>query len=129
MSLIAPTIIETAVNVVKAAAKHWRAVLIVIVVLAAAITGVCVYKRVFNRPPKLNQKEIVQAQQAIEKQDREQMRQILVESEVREAMIDANVATATGDTVNAIHESKKKWADASVEDMQAELERRAAEGN
>jgi hypothetical protein len=107
---------------------HWRSVAIVVAVVVLILTGVCVFKRVTNRPPKLNQKETQQVQERIGEMDRDEMKQILVESEVREQMIDANVMTATADTVNAIHESKLKWADASAEEMRAELERRAKEG-
>lgn len=83
--------------------------------------------RAFHRTPKLNIPEIQRAQKAIANDDREEMTRVLVESDVREKAIDANVAYANNQTVDAIAESRKTWQNASNAEMQAELERRAHE--
>lgn len=78
-----------------------------------------------NPPPKLDEKAIQKAQDAITKKDREAMKQILVESDVAEKKIDANVANASADTVTAYAEARKKANEMSNEELAAELERRA----
>lgn len=103
---------------------RWFAVFAAIV-LAFVLLGFIF--RAFHKSPKLNQVEIVKSQTAIATQDREEMTKILVDSDVREKNIDANVAYANTEVVNAQAESKKQWSTASNDEMAAELERRAQE--
>lgn len=96
------------------------------VLLLIVILGVVFYKAC-NRPPKLNQAEIQKAQQAIAVADRKEMIEVLATSEAREKVADETIINANAATVNAIYESKKKWSEASTNEMTAELERRAKE--
>jgi uncharacterized membrane protein YvbJ len=123
MSMIVPSPIEKVINIVI---DHWRIAAVVALVVIVSLWAYC--GGWFHRTPKLNQQEIQRAQTAIATQDRQEMTQVLAESEAREAVTDANVNEAKAQTFNAVQESKKKWADASIEDMQAELEARAKEG-
>ena len=104
----------------------WDNPRIVVVVLALAlllIVGLQM-KGCFKRTPKLNEAEIRTAQQAIADQDRSKMIEVLTASEVREKNIDANVANAKADTLNAIHESKIKYNDMTNEELAREIEAR-----
>jgi hypothetical protein len=103
--------------------RHWRLFLGGLLALTAVflVFGYC---RKADAP-KLDQKEIIQAQQAIAAQDEAKMREILVQSDAREKVADDTAINAKAATVNAIQESREKWRDAEAEEMAAELERRA----
>ena len=73
--------------------------------------------------PKLDQKEIIEAQQAIEKQDRKVMVEILTNSDIREQGIDNSIKLAE----EATEQSKKNYSGLSNEELAAELERRSKE--
>jgi uncharacterized membrane protein YvbJ len=123
MSLLMPNFVEIAIDFVVA---YWRwFVIFTAVVLVFVLIGF-IFKA-FHHAPKLDQKQIQRAQTAIATQDREEMTKVLVESDVQEKKIDANVAYANTETVNAIADSKKQWADKSNDELAAELERRAQE--
>jgi hypothetical protein len=98
---------------------------IVLIIVLGLVIGF--FKSCLNRTPKLNQVEIQKAQKAIAEQDRKEMIQVLAESEAREQVADETAVNANAEKLNAIHESKEKWATASTDDMAAELERRARE--
>jgi hypothetical protein len=113
----------------------WQLKAISIAVLLGIVLLSVVFYKACNRPPKLNQVEIQKAQKAIAEQDRKEMIQVLAESEAREQVADEareqvadeTAVNANAEKLNAIHESKEKWATASTDDMAAELERRARE--
>lgn len=104
-----------------------------VVWIVIAIIGVIVLiiafslKSCFTRTPKLDQQQIQKAQKAIETQDRKEMIEVLAQSDAQEKAADVSVIEANAVTQNAIQESKKKWSDASNDEMAAELERRAKE--
>ena len=79
----------------------------------------------FKKTPKLNEKQIQEAKVAIAETDRKVMEKVLVESDANEAEINAAAVNATTVKVNTIVESKEKWANATTDEMAAELERRA----
>jgi hypothetical protein len=85
------------------------------------------FTRACNRPPKLDEKAIQRAQQAIAENDREKMKEVLAESEVREQNIDANLAMADRQKVEALANARKKAEQMSNEELAAELERRMHE--
>ena len=90
--------------------------------------GVLFVFRACSKPaPKLNNEEIRKAQDAIAANDRKTQIEILTNSEVREANIDANVAAGRNATINAIANSRAEWSQKSNEEIAAELERRARE--
>ena len=73
-----------------------------------------------NKPPKLDQKEIQKAQQAIQEQDRKVMVEILTNSTVREQAIDSNIKQAE----EATEAAKRDYSKLSNDELAAELERR-----
>lgn len=82
-------------------------------------------KACFTMPAKLDEPEIQQGEQAKKDGNDKVLRDILTNSDVREKMIDANVANAEAEKVNAIYESRKKWEAANRDELQAEFDRRA----
>lgn len=101
--------------------KYWMQILVVVGIVALVAT-ISLY---FRKKPKLDQKQIVEAQQAIAEQDRAKMVEILAISDAKEAEADGYVANSKVETVNAIQESKKKWNELSNDELAKELERRA----
>lgn len=98
---------------------HWRLVLYLLAGLALILLVVFALKSC-NKPPALNQQEIIKAQQAIEKNDRKVMVEILSNSDVREQGIDNSIKAAE----NATAEAKQNYQGKSNEELAAELERR-----
>lgn len=99
----------------------WVVVLFAGVVLLFLVLQI---RSCFNRPPKLDEAEIQAGEQAVKERNDKELRQILTNSDVREAQIEANVTNAKAEAVNARHESEKKWANANISDLQAEFDRR-----
>lgn len=98
---------------------HWRLVAGAGVALILMI-GVALVFRACNKPPKLNQKEIIEAQQAIEKNDRKVMVEILTNSEVREQGIDNSIKAAE----EATEKAKQNYQGKTNAELAAEIERR-----
>ena len=103
---------------------HRRTVAILAAILLIAILSVLFGRGCNSKPAKLNQEEIIKAQQSIAVEDRKQMVDILASSDAREAAIDSNISNAKANTVNAIHESRERWSQASDDELKAELLRR-----
>ncbi len=95
-------------------------------VLAILFGSVFLY-RACNRPPKLDEKQIQKAQQAIAANDRQAMVEVLIAAEVAEKKIDANVVDASTQTVNAIVAAKKKANEMSNEELANYLNERSKE--
>ncbi len=100
---------------------HWKifAGIVAVIALAIFLNRAC-----GHRAAKLNEAEIIAAQQAIEKKDSETLRQILVAADTREAAIDINVANSKAAVVNAMVDAKKKYAAMSDEELAREIEAR-----
>jgi len=96
--------------------------LMVIGFLAVCIIGGLIFKAC-HKAPKLDEKAIQKAQQAIAKQDREAMLQVLAESDTKEAQVDSNIKLAE----QATKDAKKNYLGLSNDDLAAELERRSKE--
>jgi ABC-type phosphate transport system auxiliary subunit len=95
------------------------AVLLIIVIVGVRSCG--------KSKPKLNEAEIQQGEAAKKAANDKELREILVQSDAREKEIEANVIDANSAKVNAIQESREKWANANRDELQAEFDRRAAE--
>ena len=106
-------------------ALPWKKIAIVAVAAILLLLSILGVRSCFTKTPKLNEKQIHDAQVAIAENDRKVMEKVLVESDANEAEITATAANATTVKVNTIVESKEKWANATTEEMAAELERRA----
>lgn len=103
---------------------NWKIFVPAIVILIAAIWIRSCWSA---HKAKLNEKQIIAAQQAIAKNDREEMQRVLVEAEVEEKQIDANLAEGEHEKLVAIQEAKRKAAKMTNEQLAAELERLANE--
>lgn len=108
---------------------------VIIVLMIVIGVGVLIFalwmRSCLNKPEPLNEAEVLKAQQAIKDGNDAELREVLVAVETREKAIEANVANAGAHsanaeaaTVNAIHEARKKWANANISEMQAEIDRR-----
>lgn len=102
---------------------HWRIVAGAVAVFILVIGFGLVY-RACNKPPKLNEAEIQKGEQAVKDRNDAALKEILVQSDVREAEIVANVANAEVEKVNAIQEAREKYANMNTSDLAAELEKR-----
>lgn len=127
MMLIA-TFLANLFGVEYASAARWlrRGVRIGAVVLAVLILLFVVLqiRSCFSRPPKLDERQIQRAEEAIKAGNDRELREILVESDAAEARAVQGAANAKADRINAVYESRKKWENASREELQAEFDRR-----
>lgn len=96
-------------------------ILITVLVLLLLLTIGLQMRGCFKPKPKFNEKEIFEMNQAIERQDRKEMEEILTASEVRDKAIDGNVANAKSDTINAYAEARKKYQNMTPDELQAEI--------
>jgi geranylgeranyl pyrophosphate synthase len=101
---------------------HWR-IFAVIGATALLFLLVMFGVRSCRKEPKLDQKEIIEAQQAIRENDRKEMIEILAESDVREQGIDNSIKLAE----EATEKAKQNYTGKSNADLAAELERRLSE--
>lgn len=101
---------------------RWVFIGLLLVVLIAA--GLFL-RSCFSRKPKLDEKAIQTAQKAIAEQDRKTMIEVLTNSDVAEKRIDANLANAKTETINAIQDARKNAEQMTNEELAAELNRRA----
>lgn len=105
----------------------------VIVIILIALIGVAVLmfglwvRSCGKKTPKLDEAEILKAQQAIAVEDRKTMIEVLTNSDIRAQQIDGNLSNAKEVTVNSFANSRQTWANANTSDMAAELERRSKE--
>lgn len=106
---------------------HKRLVLYIAIGIVVLFAGLYIRSCWNGHKAKLNEQQIQRAQEAIAKQDREEMQKVLIEAEVQEKAIDANVANAEAEKQKAITEAKKRAAQMTNEELAAELERLASE--
>lgn len=109
-------------NIIGWIVAHWRIVAGVVAVLFLVIVFGLVF-RSCNKPPKLDQEQIIKAQQAIAKEDRREMIEVLAESKVKEEGIDNSIKAAE----EATEKAKRDYSKLSNEELAAELERRLNE--
>lgn len=106
-------------NIIGWIVAHWRLVAGAVAALFLVIVMGLVF-RACNKPPKLDQKEIIKAQQAIAEQDRKEMIEILSNSAVQEQGIDNSVKAAEEATAKA----KRDYSKLSNDELAQELEKR-----
>lgn len=97
----------------------WRVFAVGAGILVLLFAVAVAWKRC-NPPPKLDEKQIQKAQDAIAKRDREKMLDVLAESDTREASIDSNIKQIENDREAA----KQNYSGKSNDDLAAELEKR-----
>lgn len=103
---------------------HWKIVVPAIVLIFAAFWFRSCWAK---HKAKLNEQQIVAAQQAIATQDREAMTKVLVEADVAEKQIDANLANSDHQKLEAIQEARRKAAQMTNAELAATLEEMAKE--
>jgi hypothetical protein len=109
-------------NIIGWIVAHWR-IVAVIGAIALLLLVIMIGARSCRKQPKLDQKEIIEAQQAIEKNDRKVMVDILTNSDVREQGIDNSIKASEEATAKA----KQNYSGKSNEELAQELERRLSE--
>lgn len=109
--------------------KVQKAVILAVMILVViAVIALGLFLRsCFHKEPKLDEKQIQKAQQAIAANDRQAMVEVLIAAEVAEKKIDANVVDASTQTVNAIAAAKKKANEMSNEELANYLNERSKE--
>lgn len=73
---------------------------------------------------KLDEKQQQEVARAIEEKNDAKLKEILVEVEVKEKQIDANVANAQAETWAATQNAREKYSNMSTDQLAAELEKR-----
>jgi len=106
---------------------HWRLFVYGLFALVVVIAVIVLFRSCGKTTPKLDQAEILKAQQAIANQDRKVMIDILANSNAREAATDQTVDNAKAAANDAATQARKDAANMSNEELAAELERRAKE--
>lgn len=114
-------------NIAGWVVAHWRIVVYAALALVVLISGVMLFRSCGKKTPKLDQAEIIKAQQAIAANDRKIMVETIANSDAREAAIDQNLANAKQVTMETVANSKAEWANKTNEELAAELERRSHE--
>ena len=102
----------------------WPIKLVSAVVLLALLLLPLLLMRGCSKPPKLNEQEIQKGEQAVKANNDAALKEVLVESDVRVATVDANVAYAENVAINARAESREKWDNANRDELQAEFNNR-----
>lgn len=113
----------TFANILGWVVSHWKVA--VVVAITIVVGCVLLFSRCGHTTPKLNEKQIAEAQKAIADGDRAKQEKVLVESIVAEEQIDANVANAKAETVNAIVDAKNRVKQMDDKSLVDELNRRA----
>lgn len=80
-----------------------------------------------SEPTVITEQEKQEILNDIEDRNEAKLKEKLVAIEVKEKIIEGNVANADSEKINAIADSRKKWANANVEELRAEYERRFKE--
>jgi hypothetical protein len=102
---------------------NWK---IVLPIIALLIGSIFIY-RACHKTPHLDEQQIKRAQDAIAKQDREEMTKVLVDAEVKEKQIDANLANSDSAKLQAIYEARRKANAMTNEELARRLEELANE--
>lgn len=103
---------------------YWKIIVPIIILL---ILGLYLRSCWNSHKAKLNEKQIVEAQQAIAKNDRATMEKVLIESDVEEQLTNDTVANAHTDTQKAVEDAKKKADSMTNQELADELNRRASQ--
>lgn len=83
------------------------------------------FKSCFTKTPTvMTEQEKQEVKNAIADRDEKKLKEKLAELEVKEQVIEGNVANADSQKINAIADSRKKWANANISELQAEFDRR-----
>jgi len=109
----------TILNVIGWIKGHARYVLTGLAILILLVAVGLTYQRCQGKP-KLDEKAIQKAQQAIAKEDRKAMVEILAESDAKEQEIDGSIKAAE----QATEDAKKSYSNYTNDELAKELEAR-----
>lgn len=119
MSLIEPLPLKLVSFVVR---HRWTiaaiALAIVVIILLMSL------RSCLTPQPRLDEEQIQRGEQAIRERNDRELRNILVNSDVRAKEINENVAGASLEVYNAARESRLRWANANIDELREEFERR-----
>lgn len=119
MSLIEPLPLRVVSFVVR---HRWTiaaiALAIVVIILLMSL------RSCLTPQPRLDEEQIQRGEQAIRERNDRELRNILVNSDVRAKEINENVAGASLEVYNAARESRLRWANANIDELREEFERR-----
>lgn len=119
MSLIEPLPLRVVSFVVR---HRWTiaaiALAIVVIILLMSL------RSCLTPQPRLDEEQIQRGEQAIRERNDRELRNILVNSDVRAKEINENVAGVSLEVYNAARESRLRWANANIDELREEFERR-----
>jgi hypothetical protein len=95
---------------------NWKVVLPAVLVLVAVVFVF----RACNKPPKLDEKQIQKAEQAVKERNDKALKEILADSDTRIDNIDANIKLAEERT----RQAERSYEGMSVDQLAEEIERR-----
>lgn len=119
MSLIEPLPLQILAWLSRHRCKIAIAALILFVIVAVLWLRSCM------RPvPRLDEEQIQRGEEAVRQRNDARLREILTNSDVRAAEINQNVAGASAAVYDATQEAKRRWANANIDELREEFERR-----
>lgn len=119
MSLIEPLPLQVLAWLSRHRRKIAIAALILFIIVAVLWLRSCM------RPtPHLDEEQIQRGEEAIRQRNDARLREILTNSDVRAAEINQNVAGASAAVYDATQEAKRRWANANIDELREEFERR-----
>lgn len=121
MSLIEPLPMKAFRRVSAFVVKH-RIYFILGLIILIAVLAVVFSRSCGKAKVQLDEKELQQVHEAIESRNRQEMEDAFVVIEKKQAEIDANVANAKANAVNAAHEARKKVRDMTDQELMNFLE-------
>lgn len=80
-------------------------------------------KACFHKEPKIDEAEILKAQEAVKEKNDARLKDILANADVKEKVIAGEVANSAANTEAAKVEAKKKYADMNTQQLAEELEK------
>jgi hypothetical protein len=114
-------------NIIGWARVHWRVLAYGVAALVLLIAVGVIYKGCGKHEPKFNQKEVTEAQNAVETHNVEKQKDVLAKSDVREEKDVEQINEGDAATKQAIEDAKHKYDGMTNDELAAELERRAKE--
>lgn len=103
--------------------QRWVSVAFLIVMIAVVLVPVMLVYKACNKPPKLDEKQIQKAEQAIKNRNDIELKQILAESDTQSRNIDAGIKQAEENTRQAV----KNYDGMTTDELAAEIERRKSQ--
>lgn len=119
MSLIEPIPLQ----ILGWLSRH-RRIIIIAALIVLALVALVVLRSCMRPTPHLDEEQIQRGEEAVRQRNDARLREILVNSDVRAAEINQNVAGASVEVYNATQESKRRWANANIDELREEFERR-----